>query len=145
MFNFTWMHEYFASPVSPSRFFLSARRYCKLSPLPRRIVSSFYRYIFLLRWKSPDPEFLSHHTDTRIPWLQQFSYPQFSTVAALYHSLAERPQFYKKIKVLILDWQFITPRDQNPLELRLIWKRRCHPDWVPSHTNLVWLSNASRF
>lgn len=26
-----------------------------------------------------------------------------STVAALYHSLAERPQFYKKIKVLVLD------------------------------------------
>ena len=42
-----------------------------------------------------------------------------STVAALYHSLAERPQFYKKIKVLVLDWQFITPQDRDPLVRRL--------------------------
>ena len=42
-----------------------------------------------------------------------------STGAALYHSLAERPQFYKKIKVLVLDWQFITPQDRDPLVRRL--------------------------
>lgn len=42
-----------------------------------------------------------------------------STVAARYHSLAERPQFYKKIKVLVLDWQFITPQDRDPLVRRL--------------------------
>ena len=113
------MYEYFtASPVSLSRFFLSACRYCKLSPLLRRLVSSFYRCIFLLRWKSLDPEFLLHHTGTRIPWLQQFNYSS-STGAALYHSLAERPQFYKKIKVLVLDWQFITPQDRDPLVRRL--------------------------
>lgn len=32
-----------------------------------------------------------------------------STVAALYHNLAERLQFQKKIKVLVLQWQFKTP------------------------------------